>query len=57
MLKDPLRFNVEQYVRKHDLYKDVSPWSSVKNKLKDMQNAAANLLLKRKSGFKFISKV
>ena len=56
MLKDSLRFNVEQYVRKHDLDPYVTGWSSVKNKLKDMQNAAANLLLRDKPGFKFISR-
>ena len=56
MLKDPLHFNLQQYVRKHDLAKDISNWSSIKTKLKDMQLAAANLLLKTKPGFAYIDR-
>ena len=56
MLKDPLHFNLEQYVRKNDLAHYISNWSSIKTKLKDMQIAAANLKLKTKPGFKFISR-
>ena len=56
MLKDPLHFNVEQYVRKHDLAQYISSWSSIKTKLKDMQVAAANLALKQKTGFKYINR-
>ena len=56
MRKDPLRFNLQQYCQKHDLYQYISSWSSIKNKLKDSQTAAANLELKSKPGFKFISK-
>ena len=56
MLKDPLHFNLQQYVRKNDLYKDISSWSSVKTKLKDSQTAAANLQLKQKPGFKYIDR-
>ena len=55
MLKDPLHFNLEQYVRRHDLFKDISGWSSIKNKLKDSQLAAANLQLKDKPGFQLIT--
>lgn len=56
MLKDPIHFNVEQYVRTHDLYQHLSSWSSIKSKLKDSQLAAANLLLKSKPGFKYIDR-
>lgn len=56
MLKDPLHFNLEQYCRQHDFYKHISGWSSLKTKLKDSQTAAANLYLKTKPGFKFISR-
>ena len=56
MLKDPLHFNLEQYVREHDLAKYITSWSSIKTKLKDMQQAAANLTLKDKPGFKFIDR-
>ena len=56
MLKDPLHFNLQQYVRKNDLAKDISSWSSIKTKLKDMQIAAANLTLKDKPGFKYIDR-
>ena len=56
MRKDPLRFNLQQYCQKHDLYQYISSWSSIKNKLKDSQTAAANLKVKGKPGFKFISK-
>jgi hypothetical protein len=56
MDQDPLGFNVEQYVKINDLAQHISNWSSVKNKLKDMQVAAANLLLKNKPGFKLINR-
>ena len=56
MKQDPLHFNLEQYVQKHQLSKHISGWSSLKTKLKDMQVAAANLTLKQKSGFKFIDR-
>ena len=56
MLKDPLHFNLEQYVRINNLDPYISSWSSIKTKLKDMQTAAANLKLKSKPGFKFISR-
>ena len=56
MLKDPLHFNLEQYVRRHDLYHLISAWSSIKTKLRDSQLAAANLQLKSKSGFRLITR-
>ena len=56
MCKDPLHFNLEQYVKIHQLSQYISGWSSIKTKLKDMQVAAANLQLKQKSGFKYIDK-
>ena len=56
MRKDPLHFNLEQYCQKHNLYNKMSGWSSIKTKLRDSQTAAANLLLKTKPGFKFISR-
>lgn len=56
MLKNPLHFNLEQYVRKHNLDPYISGWSSIKTKLKDMQTAAANLKLKQKSGFRYIDR-
>ena len=56
MLKDPLHFNVQQYVRMHNLDHHISSWSSIKTKLKDMQMAAANLKLKNKPGFKYIDR-
>lgn len=56
MLKNPLHFKLQQYVRKHDLYQYIKGWSSIKSKLKDSQVAAANLELKNKSGFKFIDR-
>ena len=56
MLKDPLHFNLEQYVRVHDLFKQISNWGGIKSKLKDSQLAAANLNLKAKPGFKPIDR-
>ena len=56
MCKDPLYFNLQQYVKINQLSPYISNWSSIKTKLKDMQTAAANLLLKNKPGFKFISR-
>lgn len=56
MLKDPVHFSLQQYVRKNDIYKDISSWSSIKTKLKDSQVAAANLQLKDKPGFRYIDR-
>lgn len=56
MKQDPLHFNLQQYVQKHQLSKQISGWSSIKTKLKDMQVAAANLQLKHKPGFKYIDR-
>jgi len=56
MLKDPLHFNLEQYVRIHNLARHIKGWSGLKTKLKDMQVAAANLQLKNKPGFKLITR-
>lgn len=56
MLKDPLHFNVEEYVRKNDLNQHLPSWSSLKIRLKDSQTAAANLTLKQKPGFKYIDR-
>ena len=56
MDKDPLHFNVQQYVKTHDLFQHISNWSSIKSKLKDSQLAAANLVLKSKPGFKYIDR-
>ena len=57
MLQNPLHFNLEQYVRQHDLAQYIKNWSSIKSKLKDMQVAAANLKLKNKPGFRFIDRM
>lgn len=56
MCKDPLHFNVQQYVKQHQFSQHISNWSTVKTKLKDMQQAAANLSLKSKPGFKYIDR-
>lgn len=56
MLKDPLHFNLEQYVYQNNLAQHISAWSSIKTKLKDMQQAAAHLRLQQKSGFKLITR-
>lgn len=56
MSKDPLHFNLQQYVRKNNLAKYIKGWSGIKTKLRDMQVAAANLLLKARPGFKLITR-
>ena len=56
MCKDPLHFNLQEYVKIYQLSKHITNWSSIKVKLKDMQLAAANLLLKNKPGFKYINR-
>ena len=56
MKQDPLHFNVQQYVEKHQLSKYITSWSSIKTKLRDMQVAAANLKLKSKPGFRLITR-
>ena len=55
MLKDPLHFNLQQYVRKNDLNQYLPSWSSLKSRLKDSQLAAANLQLRQKPGLKLIT--
>ena len=57
MILDPLNFNLEEYVEFNKLSKNIKGWSSIKTKLKDMQVAAANLTLQRKSGFKYIDRI
>lgn len=56
MLKDPLHFSLQQYVRSNDLNQYLPSWSSLKTRLRDSQVAAANLNLRRKPGFKFIDR-
>lgn len=56
MDKDPLHFNLEQYVKIHDLYQYIKGWNSIKTKLRDSQTAAANIRLKSKPGFKYINR-
>lgn len=56
MKQDPLRFNLQQYVQSHNLSKSIRGWSGIKTKLKDMQVAAANLLLKQRPGFSYIDR-
>ena len=56
MLKDPLHFSLEQYVRENNLDPHIKGWSSIKTKLKDMQVAAANLALRSRPGFKYIDR-
>ena len=56
MSKDPLHFSLQQYVRKKGLAKYIKGWSGIKTKLRDMQVAAANLLLKERPGFRYITR-
>ena len=56
MHEDPMNFNVQQYCQKNDLYKHITGWSSIKTKLRDSQNAAANIALKSMPGFSYITK-
>ena len=56
MCKDPLHFNLDQYVKQNQLSQHISGWGTIKTKLKDMQAAAANLQLKQKRGFKYIDR-
>ena len=56
MKQDPIHFSLQQYVQKNQLSEHITGWSSIKTKLKDMQSAAANLKLKQKPGFCYISR-
>ena len=56
MKQDPLHFNLEQYVESSQLSEHISGWSGIKTKLKDMQQAAANLILRNKPGFQLITR-
>lgn len=55
MLKDPINFSLQNYVRSNDLAQHISSWSAIKTKLKDMQVAAANLSLRNRPGFRLIT--
>lgn len=56
MKRDPFHFNVQQYVHQHNLAPVIKNWSSLKSKLKDMQIAAANLVLKSRAGLAYITR-
>lgn len=56
MSKDPLHFNLEEYVHKEGIARHIKGWSGIKTKLKDMQVAAANLLLRQRPGFRLITR-
>lgn len=56
MLKDPLNFNLQQYVRKNDFNQYLTSWFSLKTRLKDSQQGAATLSIKKKPGIKFIDR-
>ena len=56
MKEDPMHFNVQQYVQRNQLSEFITGWSSIKSKLRDMQNAAANIALKSKPGFSYLTK-
>lgn len=50
MQQDPLHFNLQDYVYRHDLSPHIRGWSAVKTKLRDMQLAAANHALRSRPG-------
>ena len=57
MLQDPLNFELEHYLRSNDYYQYITNgYSIIKTKLKDSQNAAANLVLYSKPGIKYITR-
>lgn len=56
MDEDPFNFNVEEYVKINKLASQIKGWSSIKTKLKDMQTAEANIRLRNKPGFQFITR-
>ena len=56
MLKDPFTFDLAQFVQQNEYDSIITGWSSIKNKLKDMQEARCNLILKNKPGIRFIDK-
>lgn len=55
MRKDPLNFDLLQFVSKNNLLSKIKGWSAVKTKLKDAQTGYANLQLKNKPGIKKIT--
>lgn len=56
MLKDPFNFDLGSYVSLHGLMKHIKSWSSVKIKIRDAQQYAANLALRSKPGIKYIDR-
>ena len=56
MEKDPLHFNLQDYVYRNRLSPHIKNWSSHKTKLKDMQIAAANHSLRSRPGISPITR-
>ena len=56
MLKDPYEFNLAEFVQQNNYAKYITNWSSIKAKLKDIQEARCNRILKSKPGIRFIDK-
>ena len=56
MLRDPYRFNIAEFAQQNNYDSIITGWSSIKTKLKDIQEATCNLHLKSKPGIRFIDK-
>jgi hypothetical protein len=56
MKEDPIHFHFETYLEKNNLSQHINSYFTIKTKLKDMQVAAANLLLSEKAGIKLITR-
>lgn len=57
MVREPLTFNLGEYVAKNHLMQHIRNWSSVKNKLHDAQEYYANILLVQKPGIRSIDRM
>jgi hypothetical protein len=56
MKLNPLHFNLQQYVESHELAPYIKNWGAIKVKIKDMQEAAANISLKSRPGIQLITR-
>ena len=56
MLKEPYTFNIAEFAQQNNYDSLITGWSSLKTKLKDIQEATCNLHLKNKPGIQRITK-
>lgn len=55
MLRDPFGFNLDQYCAQNNYFAEIRGYSTIRSKLRTHQEAACNLILKKKPGLREIT--